>query len=130
MDTIDVGRKHLVTSITIPKSTGSQTTTVSLGQRILENVEVFFTPGHVGLTGFRIAYNGVTILPWAQPTLFLLGDNERLQYPTEIYVSSALTITTRNNDTVQHRLIFTFRVRELTRTELGAGPVVLPTVLV
>ena len=129
-DTIDVTRKHVISAVTIPKATGAQNTTVKLGEVWLENVEAFFAPGHVALTGFRINYGGATILPWAQPTSFLYGDNERLQYPTDLYVSGPLTIVTHNADNVSHLILFTFRYRERTLNELGAGAAPLPTVIV
>lgn len=127
MDTLDVSAKYLVTSITRARhATGS--TIVSLGDRIAESVNVFFTPGHVGLMGVAISYAGVQLLPYGQSGTFIIGDNERLTFELGMYLPGPVTVTTRNQDSAAHTVQLTWKVRELV---LGASlPVAAPIPLV
>jgi hypothetical protein len=112
--TIDLGVKHVVTTIPIGANIATQNTTVDLGERYLDVLDVLFRPGHAGLTGVRVSYGGVSILPWNQPTQFLLGDNERRRFDIGLHVAGPLTVTTRNLDKgFAHVFDLTWQVREL-----------------
>lgn len=112
MDTLDVSAKYLVTSITrAAHATG--TTTVQLGNRIAESVEVFYTPGHVGLVGVAISYAGLQLLPYGQVGSFILGDNERLNFELGMYLPGPVTVTSRNQDSAAHTVQLTWKLREI-----------------
>lgn len=123
MDTIDPLHKQAVVNITTPKST-NVTTAFALGRPVtLEKVDILFAPGHVALTGVRINYQGVAILPWNQPTLFVVGDSERLVFELGMYVSGGLSIVTHNGDTQPHQHMLTFHYMEyIERNSLQALP--------
>lgn len=119
MDTIDVSAKYQTVDITTPKSTNAQTQVISVGDRIIHAVDVLFAPGHVGLTGVRLLYGGITILPWNQPANFIVGDSERLHFQLDLYAPGPITIVTHNGDSqASHRHIFTFELHE---RDLNAG---------
>lgn len=112
MDTLDVSVKYLITSITrAAHATGS--TTVNLGERIALSVNVFFTPGHVGLVGVAISYAGLQLLPYNQPGSFILGDNERLNFDLGMYLPGPITVRTQNSDSAAHTVQLTWKVQEL-----------------
>lgn len=113
MDTIDVSAKYLRLRIDTPRKVATQTNVFPLGERILESLSVLFPLGHAGLTGLRVNYNGVAVLPWNQPTQFVVGDNERLTFEMGLYVSAPLSIVSVNNDNVAHSLYLTAKLREL-----------------
>lgn len=119
--TIDVAAKYITLSVTCNKST-TKAATLDCGERIVETLDVKWAPGHVGLVGFRITYNGVAILPWNQPTSFVFGDNERLFYDLGIHVAAPLAIAMVNQDTYRHTLIFTAKLRELKLPGEAAPP--------
>lgn len=126
MDTIDVSAKYQTVDITTPKNTGAQTLVISVGDRIIRAVDVLFAPGHVGLTGVRLQYAGVTILPWNQPSNFIVGDSERLRFQLDLYAPGPLTIITHNGDSqASHRHIFTFELHEV---DNPAGVMQSPTI--
>lgn len=113
-DTIDVQAKYLTTQVNIAKNVATQTTLVDLGERMLESFDAFFAPGHVGLTGFRILYGGVAIVPWNQSTSFIVGNNERRPFTLGLHVSGKLSIVTTNLDKAYaHAIVFTFKLTEL-----------------
>lgn len=124
--TIDVAAKYVSLTVPIPKNTTVQTTTFDLGERIFESLSVLFAPGHAGLTGFRISYGGVTILPWNQPGGMIVGDNERRYFDMGLHVSGLLTIQTKNFDKAYaHSIVFEAKLTEIL---LAGGPPV-PTVV-
>ena len=130
MDTIDVASKFVVVDITTPKNTNALTTTFNAGNRIIRSVDVLFAPGHVGLTGIRFNYGGVTVLPWNQPTGFLVGDNERQHYELELYAPGPLSILTHNPDAQNsHRHVLTFELVEVNNAGALSQPIVTPVLL-
>lgn len=94
---------------------------------MLETLDVFYAPGHVGLVGVRINYAGVTIVPWNQPTVFMLGSNERRKFDMGIPIGDKLSIVTTNLDArFAHTVVITAAVTELALVNT-AGPLdVLP----
>jgi hypothetical protein len=125
--TIDVTAKYVTTTIAIPTNTATQSVTFALGERLLDTLDVHFTPGHAGLTGLRVSYAGVTILPWNQPSAFLVGDNERRLFEMGLHISGPLTLTTRNLDKgFPHSIIVTAKLREIVLvTEAPPAPLTL-----
>lgn len=127
--TIDVRTKYLVQSIPIPRNTTTQTTTFVLGNVVLETLDVFYSPGHVGLVGVRVNYAGVTIVPWNQPTVFVVGSNERRLFDVGIPVGDQLSIVTRNLDArFAHTIVLTAAVTELELVQGAKPPALLPLV--
>lgn len=131
METIDVSNKYVVSDITTPKNTNALNTVVSLGNRIIKSVDILFAPGHVGITGVRIAYAGVVLLPWNQPAGFIVGDTERLKFDLDFYAPGPVTITTHNSDArYAHRHVITFKLQEVTNPNMNTLPTTIPALVV
>lgn len=96
--TYDLAERLALTSISTPKRTATLTTAWSLGDCILDEVHIIIPAGHIGLTGIRITYQGVPIVPWNSTTL-LVGDNEVVKLPVGLHLTKALSVITQNNDT-------------------------------
>lgn len=112
MDTIDVVEKYVTTTITTAARVNA-TTIITLGNRIVDAVEILFAAGHVGLTGVAISYNGVQMIPYGQVGAFIFGDNVRLPFKLGIYGPGKWTITTHNGDTAPHLHQLTWSLHEL-----------------
>lgn len=126
---IDVAAKYLVTTVNLAKNVTTQSTAAALGERMLESVDVYFAPGHAGLTGVALSYGGVAILPWNQPGSFLLGNSERRVFEIGIHVSGPVTITTRNLDRgFAHAIVLTWKLTEIVLTGESTLPTVPPIV--
>lgn len=131
MDTIDVSSKFIVSDITTPKNTNALNTLVPLGNRKLVSVDILFAPGHVGLTGVRLLYAGVAILPWNQPAGFIIGDAERLHYVLQLYAPGTLTIVTHNGDPrYSHRHVVTLELQEVSDPNMSTLPATVPALIV
>lgn len=131
MDTIDVAAKYVVSDISTPKNTNALNTVVSVGNRIIKGVDILFAPGHVGITGVRITYAGVTLLPWNQSTGFIVGDSERLRFRMDIYAPGPVTITTHNADPrFAHRHVVTFELEEVPNPNMSTLPTTIPSLVV
>lgn len=131
MGPIDVTTKYPTFDITTARNTNALNTVVTLGDFIVKSVDILFAPGHVGLTGVRLVYAGTTILPWNQPTKFVVGDSERLHYALGIYMPGPLTIVTHNGDgQASHRHILTFECNERPTPGLIIPDAPLPQLIV
>lgn len=116
MDSIDATTKYLTLTISTPAHTASKTTAFDLssqGEKILDALEILFAPGHAALTGVRVSYNGVVILPWNQNSAFILGNDERLIFDVGIYVAKPLSIVTTNTDAFPHVHVLTAKLSEV-----------------
>lgn len=111
MDTIDAATRFSQVTINTPKATGNLNTTIRLPNAWVEAVTILFAPGHAVLTGVRLQYAGNTILPWDGVGTYIVGDNERLEFPIGMYLPGTITIGTHNADSLPHGHIVTFRWR-------------------
>ena len=109
--TIDSAHKQATFRFVIARSTPLMTTAwnpVPAGDNyVLDWLDILFAPGHVALTGVRVRWMGGTLLPWAQPNSFILGDNERLRFDIGIPISNPVQVDQTNTDTVAHAHILT-----------------------
>lgn len=107
-DTYDVDHKYLVLPVTTSPNTAALITSFDVGQRIVVGLDIFWPPGSNGLVGIRANYSGVTLLPWNQPTSFLVGNGERRIFSFGLPVTAPLTIVTQNNDLAfAHTIVLT-----------------------
>lgn len=109
----DVTARYVELSVSTNKSTALKTTTWNLGNFILEELSVLWAPGHVALTGIRILLQGTAILPWNQPSVFIVGDNERRDYEVGLTLIHPLTVQTQNNDKFVHTHILVAKLRDI-----------------
>lgn len=124
--TYDVAARYLTTSIATPRKTASKSTAWTFGPAILEELQILWAPGHVALTGVRVSYKGVTILPWNQPTAFLVGDNERQIFEMGMHILDTITVVTQNNDNYPHTHYLTAKLTDVPLTGDNPAPQPLP----
>lgn len=124
--TYDVDARYITTSIVTPRKTATKSTTWTFGPAILSELQVLWAPGHVALTGVRVTYQGVTLLPWNQPTAFLLGDNERQIYEMGVHILASIVVVTTNNDTYPHTHYLTAKLLDVPLTGDTTTPAALP----
>lgn len=86
----------------VPAHTPSLVQNVTLGFRIVDTIGMLFAQGHVALTGFRLEYDGKAIIPWDQPTSFLVGNDERRVLPLNFQVMKPMRFVFLNSDNVPH----------------------------
>lgn len=102
-----------VTTVAGTAQASPKTTTVNLGDLILISVHLQIPSGHCGLTGWRIDYSGVTIVPFNNPPTFIVGDDDHLDFDTDYEVGNALKIITYNTDIYDHTHYATLKVTDL-----------------
>lgn len=124
--TYDVDARYLQTSIVTNARTALKTTTWTFGPAILDELQILWAPGHLALTGVRVSVQGVTILPWNQPTAFLVGDNERQIYAMGIHIFSSITVATQNNDGYVHTHYLVAKLSDVPLTGDNPSPAALP----
>lgn len=91
-----------VANITTPISTpidAPQQTALTLGWCMLNSVYLRIPAGHQGLTGWALSVNGVPVIPWQQPGVYLVGDNEVFSELMGLQIDTGLEIVTYNLDT-------------------------------
>lgn len=79
-----------------------QVTFPGIGDIWLEKAEIQVPSGPTGLTGVYIANNGTAIVPFATPAQWLVLNDDLVDYPVGVEVSSGLSIVTYNTDTFAH----------------------------
>ena len=98
-------RQLRTANITIPAGNGSTATTTvpwDLGAVIVEQLEVMIPRGHAGLTGVRIAYQGVTLLPWGEPPDYVVANDETITVPVDLEIGAPLSVVGYNADVFVH----------------------------
>lgn len=78
------------------------TTSWDLGAVIVEHLEVMIPRGHAGLTGVRIAYQGVTLLPWGEPPVYIVANDETIGVPVDLEIGAPLSVVAYNLDVFAH----------------------------
>ena len=92
----------------------------SIGDVWVNSVNVRIPPGHCGQTGIQIQYAGVPIVPWNDPTTFIVEDDKDYNFDIDFEFDQSLTVILYNNGFYDH----TFYVR------WNVTPIVLMTPLV
>lgn len=129
MDTVDLAAKVQVLNISNTKGQ-TKTTAFDFGHDVVwDAVSILFAPGHAGLTGVRITYQGNAILPWNQAAGQIQGDNERLRYDVGLYCTGKLSVVTINGDTYTHAWQLTFFYHEY-QPSSPSSPITVPLVAV
>lgn len=124
--TIDVDTKYLTLNVSTPPSTASQTTAFALGTRKLLSLDIFWARGANGLVGVRVEFASVALLPWNQPTSFVVGNSERRIFDMGIQIIGSVNVVTANNDPAfAHTVVITAAVQELETVATGSTPIAL-----
>lgn len=117
--------KHFRVDVTVAANTAAAAATatnVDLGLVIVDHIEVLIPPGHAGLTGLRVTYDGATILPWTQDTRWLIGDDLERVFAVGLPVSHPLVVRAFNtDDTFPHTFYLDVAFRDQVDQLDGAG---------
>lgn len=108
--------RYVQQSISTPAKRASSNplaTSISLGDVILESVEVSMPGGSVGLVGFAIRLAGQVILPYGGNAGFIIRESADHDYTIGIEVDQGLQVLTYNTDVHAHLAYFTFQVRDI-----------------
>lgn len=98
-------RQFRTVNVTVAAGTAQAapaTTAWSLGNVVVETLEVMIPRGHAGLTGVHVDYQGVALLPWGQPATFLIANDETISVPVDLEIGAALSVVAYNLDSFDH----------------------------
>jgi hypothetical protein len=113
-----LNRQLRTTKVTVPLGTAQAapaSTQWDLGNVIVETLEIMIPKGHSGLTGIHVDYQGVALIPFAQPAVFLVAADETITVPVDLEIGAALTVVAYNTDVFDHA----FYLRALVDVLLG-----------
>lgn len=88
-------------------------TTVNLGNVILDSLEISLPGGSVGLMGFALQLAGQVILPYGGNAGYIIRENSDKEYVVGIEVDKGLILKTYNTDKHSHGAYFTFKVHDI-----------------
>lgn len=98
-------RQLRTTKVTVTLGTAQAspaTTQWDLGNVIIETLEIMIPKGHSGLTGIHVDYQGVALIPFSQPPVFLIAADETITVPVGLEVGAALSVVAYNTDVFDH----------------------------
>lgn len=98
-------RQYTPVSLAVPAGTAQAapvSTTWTVYPGYVWGFRIRIPPGHIGLTGVRLTYFGVPIIPF-HPTQFLVGDDDTFEVPFEDQIENrGLLIQGYNTDIHPH----------------------------
>ncbi len=112
--------------VTTPPNTAQvapQSTNWTVGNGVIERVDVVIPPGHLALTGLQLQWGGRQVVPF-DGAEFLVGDNDEITVELGLYVHTGVVVvrTFNTDDTFAHAFLLRAYVVDLAREE----PLVLP----
>lgn len=102
--------------------------TVSLGDVMLDKIDIRIPPGHNGTTGLRIVFNGSYIVPWSQGGDWLIMNDEALEVLVGTEVDTHLTLQLYNTDVYSHTAYLRFFYTPMTLVNAGNTPLQIVSV--
>lgn len=105
--------------------TAPVTTKVPLEDILLRRVDVRIPPGPRGSVGFYILLQGTPIVPWGNPPVWIIGDDEPLSFPVNTEDNGGVSIVAFNIGAFVHTLYFRFL-----GTPMGLVPAATPIVTI
>ena len=108
-------------TLTVPASTPASAPATVLpftNDKYIEAIEVEVPPGHSGLTGIAVTYDGVNIVPWSPTAAWITADNYVKEFDVGMVMGAQLTIAGYNTDVFAH----TFYVRIKVRYQATGAP--------
>lgn len=124
-----LSQRTISTSLTVPSGTLSSapvTANLQLGFVRLVELEVRIPAGHLGFTGFAIDHADVRLVPWNDPSQWLVGDNDLLRYPLDIDAPRVLVMKGFNTGTFSHAFYLRFSVTDVPNRDAGRSTLLLP----
>lgn len=113
-------------SQTVAARTSGVTVNVDLGFKVVDEIAMLFAQGHVSVTGFRVLYDGKTVIPWDQPGVNIIGNNERRPFSLGLQVQKPLVFVFANNDNIAHTFFWYIAFREVPIPSDNVGAPALP----
>lgn len=100
---MSLASRYVPLIVTVPAGTAKaapQSTAAPVSNVVLNRVELRIPPGHGGLTGFSLQWNGVSIVPFASPAQFIVGDDDDLTFDINEQIGGGLVVVAFNTDAV------------------------------
>jgi hypothetical protein len=100
--------------VTIPAGTdpfAPQTDDLPIAHGIARDVRLQIPSGHMGLTGWSLTLAGTTILPWGDQGVYIIADDDIIDFDLGLEVDIQLASVCYNLDVYDHT--FYFRVAVL-----------------
>lgn len=100
-----LGTRYIPYTVTTPKQTlptAPLSTPLNIELAQLIGVQMLIPPGHSGLTGIRLDDSGGTILPFSNPSQWVLGDNRDVWFDLDVQSDARMSWVTFNLDIQQH----------------------------
>lgn len=85
-----------------------QQTSVNLGLKVLQQVEVLWPPGQVGLVGVALSLDGVWLVPWNQTGQFVFDSQNRRTWDIGMLLDHPVIVHTHNSGRTAHQTFVTF----------------------
>jgi len=109
------------TTFTVP-ALGNATLAVPLEDNNLDTVRIVVPAGHCGLTGLRILWGGMQVVPFGQGT-FIVANDEVIDYAWDDQITAdGLTLAGFNNDIFPHNFYLRWVISDL---QSGGQPVTI-----
>lgn len=77
-------------------------TTIAIGDSFLISGSIRIPSGHAGTTGIQVVFNGTVIIPWENSALWLVGDDDKIEFDVGTETDSQLVVKTYNLDVWTH----------------------------
>lgn len=119
--------RYIDATVTTPAGTAiaaPQSTTILLGQLILLEAHLVIPPGHVGLTGWQLAFANQQVIPYGPAGAFVLGDDDKLDFTFERAVGNGLVVRTYNLGQYPHAHLCRMKVTDFDVTAPAVAPAV------
>ena len=111
-----VSTRYPPLNLTVPPSTAIAAPvsfSPNLGDVMLLSIHLQIPPGHAGLTGIRFDSSGQTIVPWSQPSAWIIGDDTTPDFVVEVEVGNDFKVWAYNTDLIAHTFYGWFKVTDL-----------------
>ena len=128
MTSRSVNRRHVPITTTVPAGTTAaapQVQTFDFTNQQLLSLHLVIPNGHAGLTGIRLDMSGTTILPWSNPSQWIVGDGLDKEFPLDVEGAALMKVLAYNTDTIPHTFYGWLYVTDLD-TKPSAGVQLVP----
>lgn len=98
-----LAQRYIELDVTTPAGTAKAaaiTTKTGIVNAVVNEIELLIPPGHQGLTGISVQWNGVGLVPFSQPPAFVVGDDYERAFTIGEQIGGGLVVVTYNTDTV------------------------------
>lgn len=111
-----LAQRVLAFTIATPAGTAiatPQTTVCTLGPCTIDRLELKIPSGHLGFTGLAVEYGGQRIVPAFQPSNWIIGDNDLLEYVLNFDIGASVNVKTYNTGNYTHSHYLRFLISDI-----------------